>query len=955
MKRVVAAVLLSFSFFVASEAIAYECTHYVSATAVQGQGDGSENDPWTLGEANSNVDAGDVVCLATGDYDTMIFPLDGGTSSSPIVYQPEDGAVPRINDVGDCIRIRYDWIVVRGILCEGDEPAGVGGAFPDETPANHVFSISRGVGITNANYAVIEDCTFRWIEGRGVQILGDGADSEYNVIRNNLFEFLGHPPRDVITVDGTLLGDEKNRPGDAIDLRAGTAYNLIEGNRIFKAGHLGIGVGRGTHSNVVRNNVIENPWWSTLTVARQDTNTGDEGRYNVISGNVVLETASLQEGLLSQTNGGSLILRAPDTTVRNNRFLRSELEGISGGASSGWPDKDGTRIYGNVIADAVEEGVRWYSATTSGAVDSSLFANNVITRNQTGNTSSDRQLLFELADAGSHANELHDNALRGNAILDSGGAAGSDVIEIEDATSGVDTLVEVRAISGLIDGDGSYDLVADNNESADGFLDGDRDNYYPAWDSPQRDAGVHLAWTESCSGSVITLEDDEDLGRVGDAVAFAGPIVTPSTEGSVELIPGDAIRIVGDPTIYEVTEVDHANDELTVDQAVSCAAGRGVSLAWQGAAPDVGFHEGFVARTEVESSETKDGFVIDGVIASYLEVTTADPTLWAGDVDYSGAKGVRAILSFDTSAIPSGVEILDATLELTRGLSAGSTVYADYGSLQLEIKEGGFGGDEALALGDYDAAADAPPLRLENQGDTLGDVWRIDVGRIGVGHPSEHGLDLINRSGATQFRLSFENETDGNTDQDQLGFISGKDTTGRAPLLLVTYEAPTETEDTVTSETGYIFPGVYTGAGLLNVGDSSSGDIVAIASFDTSSVPAGADVLGAELVLEIGAIYGDPIGELGDLLVEVKEGVFGASSAIAAEDATAAADETLTIPVQGDAVGDVWAITIPGDVINASGKTQIRLRFDGTDGSSFELLSFAAAAELIVHYDPDGI
>lgn len=959
MRRVLAAALLVFTFGMAADAYAYECNRYVTADA-SGSGDGTSlAQAWTLAEANSNVEAGHVVCMATGAYDDYIFPLDSGTSTSPIVYRADDEAVPRI-EASECIRIWYDWIVVQGIVCEGDTPD----AFPGDTEADHPFSMRRGAGIINASYNVIEDCTFRFIGpvdgsgGDGISLVGNGgSNSRYNVVRNNLIEYLGHPPRD-LDGNGTLAtggsnGDEKNRPGNAIRFTGDTSHNLIEGNRIFKAGHNGI-AGTDTHHNVFRNNVIDNPWWATFTISRDGDATGDEGRYNVISNNLVLDMGSTQEGLLSSTNGSAILLLGPDNLLRRNRLIRSELDGLRGAPTTSWPEVDGTRIYGNVITQAGEHGAIWIADDTGDVLDSSLFANNVITRNQRIDTNSDVQVRFDLEDGPSYNNELSDNALRGNAILGSSGQSGVDVIEVEGATAGADEVGEFDAITSLVDDDGSYDLAVDNNDEAAGFLDGDRDDFHLAWDSAQRDSGVHLAWTESCSGSVITLEVDEALGRVGDAKAFAGPLVTPV--GSIELSAGDSIRIVGDPTVYEITAVDHADDELTVDQTVSCAAGRGISLAWQGAAPDVGFHEGFVARTEVESSDSKDGIVIDGVIAWPIEVTSTDPTLWTGDIDNSGTPaGVRGILSFDTSAIPADVRILSSRLELTRGLSNGTTPYADWGSLQLEIKKGGFGGSETLALGDYDAAADAPPLRLDDQGATLGTVWQIDVGRIGVGHPSENGLDLINRSGATQFRLRFENETDGNVDTDSLGFISGADTTGRAPLLLVTYEAPTETEDTITSETGYIFPGVYTGAGLLNVGDSSSGDIVAIASFDTSSVPSGADVLGAELVLEISAITGDPIGELGDLLVEVKEGVFGASSALAAEDATATADETLTLPVQGDAVGDVWAISIPGDVINASGKTQIRLRYDGTDGSSFELLSFAADAELIVHYDPDGI
>ena len=57
------------------------------------------------------------------------------------------------------------------------------------------------------------------------------------------------------------------------------------------------------------------------------------------------------------------------------------------------------------------------------------------------------------------------------------------------------------------------------------------------------------------------------------------------------IVDGDRIQLEGDTQVATVTHLDYDTNTLTVDQALSFARGQGVSLAYVGAAPDLGAFE----------------------------------------------------------------------------------------------------------------------------------------------------------------------------------------------------------------------------------------------------------------------------------------------------------------------------------------------------------------------------
>ena len=119
----------------------------------------------SLEALTSDLQPGDVITFQNGLYE-LEYGLDWsgvGTAASPIVLQAANGASPvltaREGDfIGDIIDSEH--LVLRGLTFEG--PA---------TPSKDNWI--GGLRILSSSHIQIEDCTFRFVPGNGIQIYGD--------------------------------------------------------------------------------------------------------------------------------------------------------------------------------------------------------------------------------------------------------------------------------------------------------------------------------------------------------------------------------------------------------------------------------------------------------------------------------------------------------------------------------------------------------------------------------------------------------------------------------------------------------------------------------------------------------------------------------------------------------------------------------------------------------------
>ncbi len=122
----------------------------------------------------------------------------------------------------------------------------------------------------------------------------------------------------------------------------------------------------------------------------------------------------------------------------------------------------------------------------------------------------------------------------------------------------------------------------------------------------------------------------------------------------------------------------------------------------------------------------------------------------------------KAILSFDTSAIPSFIPIRAATLELTYSGINGLDPFATLGSLMVDVKNGTFG-SATLEPSDFEAPASAVGVATIGKPSAPGTTFTVNL---------SGAIAQINPAGRTQFRLAFSLDDNDNSGTDSAGFFS---------------------------------------------------------------------------------------------------------------------------------------------------------------------------------------
>jgi Big-like domain-containing protein len=175
----------------------------------------------------------------------------------------------------------------------------------------------------------------------------------------------------------------------------------------------------------------------------------------------------------------------------------------------------------------------------------------------------------------------------------------------------------------------------------------------------------------------------------------------------------------------------------------------------------------------LESTETGNA---GGSIDATANTTSA---LRVGDDNKD--RQYKAVVSFDTSAIPDGATILSVTLRLLRGTVSGTNPFTTHGTCWVDVQTGGFSGSTTLQTGDFQAAATA--VRAASLGNAAAD------GTWSEGSLNAEGLAAINKTGTTQLRVYFNLDDNDDRGNDYIGYYSGDNTTAaNRPQLVVTYQ-----------------------------------------------------------------------------------------------------------------------------------------------------------------------
>jgi hypothetical protein len=149
--------------------------------------------------------------------------------------------------------------------------------------------------------------------------------------------------------------------------------------------------------------------------------------------------------------------------------------------------------------------------------------------------------------------------------------------------------------------------------------------------SPMIDAGAFLTQTNGSGNNSVTMAV-EDAGWFMDGFG---------------VVNADTIQIEGQTGYAIITSVDYSSNTLSLDRALTWDDGKGVSLKYVGAAPDIGAFEFGDAATSLDPSELQGKRVIP---EAYTLANHPNPFNPSTQIFYSIPKaGYVSLIVFDST------------------------------------------------------------------------------------------------------------------------------------------------------------------------------------------------------------------------------------------------------------------------------------------------------------------
>jgi hypothetical protein len=181
------------------------------------------------------------------------------------------------------------------------------------------------------------------------------------------------------------------------------------------------------------------------------------------------------------------------------------------------------------------------------------------------------------------------------------------------------------------------------------------------------------------------------------------------------------------------------------------------------------------------STGAEDGWILESTETSNAGgmLNNAATTFYLGD--NAQDKQYRAILSFDSSALPDNALIASVTLKIKKQGLTGTNPFTTHGGLLVDIRKGAFSGNNALQLGDFKANASQSAIA------TFGSIpvsnwYGAILGSV--------GYSSLNLTGITQFRLRFTSDDNDDLGADYMRFFSGNANAASRPQLIIEYYVP---------------------------------------------------------------------------------------------------------------------------------------------------------------------
>jgi hypothetical protein len=179
---------------------------------------------------------------------------------------------------------------------------------------------------------------------------------------------------------------------------------------------------------------------------------------------------------------------------------------------------------------------------------------------------------------------------------------------------------------------------------------------------------------------------------------------------------------------------------------------------------------------------TQDGWALESSESSLKGGTINGGATIFNVGDDAADKQYRAILSFNTAALPDTAVIQSAVLKIQQsGVPVGANPFSALGGLLVDIRKPFFGTSSSLQLGDFNVAPSASKVGTFNKTPS-GGWYSVTLNAT--------GRNNINKTNLTQFRLYFSLDDNNNHLANLMRFFSGNAPAASRPQLIITYTVP---------------------------------------------------------------------------------------------------------------------------------------------------------------------
>ncbi len=581
----------------------------------------------TLMEASLAATPGDTIEIRGGVYEgaQILRPQNSGSPGLPITYRNYNGEQVTIQNTNGLSDLTADEVNAGqlgrqyGIYVYGKSYLVIDGL--------RVTNVSGWARVVNCMHVTFKNCDFTYALSTGTTGSVRFLSSDYNQVLNSQF-----------------------REGNDSLLLIHSDNNLIAGNTFVNGRHT-LWCIRAGNFNVLRNNYFYNELQKIGEIYDAETDPPimyDATKYNVVEGNVFAKTAS--SGNASPFAG--IQFAGQRCIIRKNVFYETigpalDLTYYANEALYNYEN----RIYHNVFYRTDFAGICIASSAT---LHDNIFKNNILEKSVF--VANDTRWPWYTDQLAGKPVQLMIGRIGGFLF------AGNDLFNVQ---AGEDHLItHGTRFDGYLTPPHNVawwqtnypSIFAQNLELNPGFVDEANHDYHLTASSPMIDAGVDLTATSSAgTGTQMPVADVKYF--------YSGYGIEGEQGDLIKLDSGQTARIVG---------IDYAGNVITLDHQLSWSSGEGVSLHYNGAAPDIGAFE-YAGGSGPDTTPPGD---VSGFTAmpgdSQISLSWTNPT----DADLAGVKILRK-----TGNAPTGPT--DGTLayqgtgtsQIDTGLTNGTTYY----------------------------------------------------------------------------------------------------------------------------------------------------------------------------------------------------------------------------------------------------------------------------------------